>query len=58
MSRNLSVTLPAAKLAAPPIAAIRAAAEADAYFSAKPLPAQTALPDMTGLELMYAYYTN
>lgn len=58
MSRNLSVTLPAVQLATPPIAAIRAAAEADAYFSAKPQPAQTAQPDLNALELMYAYYTN
>ncbi|MDZ4310962.1 MAG: hypothetical protein U1A24_10465 [Cypionkella sp.] len=58
MSRNPSVTAYPAKLAIQPIAAIRAAQEADAYFKASPLSRPTATPSLNALELMYAYYSD
>lgn len=58
MSRNPSATPLAAKLAIHPIAAIRAAQEADAYFKASPLPATKPAPNLSALELMYAYYSD
>lgn len=58
MSRHPSVTDFDAKLAIQPIAAIRAAQEADAYFKASPLPRKAAAPSLNALELMYAYYSD
>ena len=58
MSRNPSVTAYPAKLDIQPIAAIRAAQEADAYFKANPQPRRASAPSLNALELMYAYYTD
>lgn len=58
MSRNPSITAFASSLAIQPVAAIRAAQEADAYFKATPLPCPTAAPSLSPLEAMYAYYTD
>lgn len=58
MSRNPSVTAYPAQLDIQPIAAIRAAQEADAYFKASPLPRKAAAPSLNALELMYAYYSD
>ncbi len=51
MSRNLSDTILATKPTA-----IRAAEESIAYFKAPAHPAQKPAPDLTPLELMYAYF--
>lgn len=58
MGRYPSVTVFDAKLAIQPIAAIRAAQEADAYFKASPQPSKAAAPNLNALELMYAYYSD
>lgn len=58
MSRNPSVTAYPAALAIQPIAAIRAAQEADAYFKASPQTREIAVPNLNALELMYAYYSD
>lgn len=58
MSRNPSVTADPAKFDIQPIAAIRAAQEADAYFKANPQPRRAVAPSLTALELMYAYYSD
>ncbi len=57
MSRNPSVTVNPTKLDIQPIAAIRAAQEADAYFKASPQPRLAVAPSLNALELMYAYYS-
>lgn len=58
MNRNPSATPLATRLAVQPIAAIRAAQEADAYFKAGPLPATKPAPNLSALDLMYAYYSD
>lgn len=58
MNRNPSVTAYPAKLDIQPIAAIRAAQEADAYFKASAQPRRVAAPSLNALELMYAYYSD
>lgn len=57
MSRIPSVTTDAAQSDIQPIAAIRAAQEAVAYFKPTPRPQLNTPANLSALDAMYAYYS-